>query len=368
MKYLEVTEDKHRDSINTLNKHAENGGESIIALTAPWCGHCKALKPELEKMRKKIGGGEGLVANVSDKYHGELIHDTNVQGYPSIFHYKGKDKHGEYEGKREANELANYVNSKLQNKIQQGGRRVKKKTIKRKKYGRGQTGSRPANKGPARNKTGAFTVGGVEIHKNSASNDVDYIQTFNEIYRRLLDYHRQGLGGAENQNDNSWGLDNSNTSSVKRGIDEMVRDKKLRPLILDVATLVSEYDVELSDEEVLALSMTLYFGLVAGEQTDDTTDVKAMLGKLAYDNPRSSKRNKLYKIYMNIGIGSVSGKAAIPLTSYEKSQTKLESEIRRKLFGLNNMRGGKKRRRTKRKRKTKKKRHTKKRRRKRGKK
>ena len=60
MKYLEITEDKHKQSLDELNKHAKNGGESVVALTAPWCGHCKALKPELNKMRSKLKGGNGF--------------------------------------------------------------------------------------------------------------------------------------------------------------------------------------------------------------------------------------------------------------------------------------------------------------------
>ena len=42
MQYLEVTNDTHQNALDKINNHAENGGESVIALTAPWCGHCNA--------------------------------------------------------------------------------------------------------------------------------------------------------------------------------------------------------------------------------------------------------------------------------------------------------------------------------------
>ena len=106
MKYLEITEDNHRQALDELNKHAKNGGESVVALTAPWCGHCKALKPELNKMRSKLKGGKGIVANVSDKYHSQLNMDTQVDGFPTIRHFKGGNKVRDYEGKREAADLA----------------------------------------------------------------------------------------------------------------------------------------------------------------------------------------------------------------------------------------------------------------------
>ena len=82
MKYLEITEDNHKHSLDELNKHAKNGGESVVALTAPWCGHCKALKPELNKMRSKLKGGNGIVANVSDKYHSQL--DMGMHEFSSL--------------------------------------------------------------------------------------------------------------------------------------------------------------------------------------------------------------------------------------------------------------------------------------------
>ena len=99
MQYLEVTKDAHQNALDKINKHAQNGGESVIALTAPWCGHCNALKPELAKMKSKLRGGNGIVANVSDKYHSQLKMDTKVDGFPTIRHFKGGNKVKDYEGK-----------------------------------------------------------------------------------------------------------------------------------------------------------------------------------------------------------------------------------------------------------------------------
>ena len=133
MQYLEVTKDTHQNALDKINKHAKNGGESVIALTAPWCGHCNALKPELAKMKPKLKGGNGIVANVSDKYHSQLKMDTTVDGFPTIRHFKGGNKVKDYEGKRVATDLANFANSSL-NTTMIGGRRKKTRKRHRKKH------------------------------------------------------------------------------------------------------------------------------------------------------------------------------------------------------------------------------------------
>ena len=141
MKYLEITEDNHKQALDELNKHAKNGGESVVALTAPWCGHCKAMKPELKKMRSKLKGGNGIVANVSDKYHAQLDMDTQVDGFPTVRHFKGGKKVRDYEGERVASELANFANNSLNSAVKTGAVQVgggkRKKTRRRRKRGAG---------------------------------------------------------------------------------------------------------------------------------------------------------------------------------------------------------------------------------------
>ena len=147
MKYLEITEDKHKPALDELNKHAKNGGESVIALTAPWCGHCNAMKPELKRMRSKLKGGKGIVANVSDKYHAQLDMDTQVDGFPTVRHFKGGKKVRDYEGKRAAEELANFANNSLNSAVQTGavqvgGGKRKKTRIRRKRASKSNKGGR----------------------------------------------------------------------------------------------------------------------------------------------------------------------------------------------------------------------------------
>ena len=214
MKYLEITEDKHKQSLDELNKHAKNGGESVVALTAPWCGHCKALKPELNKMRSKLKGRNGIVANVSDKYHSQLDMDTNVDGFPTIRHFKGGKKVRDYEGKRAAEELANFANNSLNSAVQTGGKR--KKTRRRKKRGGGGAAvSKPIGNNTSKKNNGGMIVGGIEIGNNTARNDIEYVTLYNIILGRLEEYSNSGLGS----NDASYIV--SEDESIPRAIKEL---------------------------------------------------------------------------------------------------------------------------------------------------
>jgi len=481
MKYLEITEDNHKQSLDELNKHAKNGGESVVALTAPWCGHCKALKPELNKMRSKLKGGNGIVANVSDKYHSQLDMDTNVDGFPTIRHFKGGKKVRDYEGKRAAEEIANFANNSLNSAVQKGGsligvgayeyqqeqqaiengtalyipgqklfyanqyneykaflndpgytsgetkeepevgvvltkqlvrsyfdnligksiylvkngtepsnrwkikvlklampkervswlekdlnikysqsdggiikyltqvaapeatgggkRRTRRKSKKnktrrrKKRGGGGAVVSKPIGNNTSKKNNGGMIVGGIEIGNNTARNDIEYVTLYNIILGRLQEYSNSGLGS----NDASYSVNND--WSVPRAIKELKQNRaRTRELILDIATLISSYNLDLRDNEVLAIAFALYIALVGGEQYDDGTDIQRMLGLLAYGKdyydgnkfrhgkpvqPRLLSK-KLKKIFIEITATGDKGS--------------LQSQIRRKMMGLNNPR------------------------------
>jgi thiol-disulfide isomerase/thioredoxin len=327
MKYLEITDDKHKQALAELNKHAKNGGESVVALTAPWCGHCNALKPELNKMRSKLKGGKGIVANVSDKYHSELEMDTQVDGFPTIRHFKGGKKVKDYEGNRVADDLANFANKSLNNIVQTGGGK-KRKTKKRKKRAGGSVMSKPIGNNKTKKNNETLFEGGIEIGNNTMKNDIEYVTLYNTILGRLDMYSRKGMG----TNKVRWEIDN--TLSVTRAIDELKNNTAgTRDLILDTATMISSYNLDLQDNEVLAIAFAMYISLVGAEQYDDETDIQRMLGLMAYGeeydekNTKASYRKKSKKL-KNI---------FIEITT-KGDRGGLQSQIRRKMMGLNNPR------------------------------
>jgi len=336
MKYLEITEDKHKQSLDELNKHAKNGGESVVALTAPWCGHCKALKPELNKMRSKLKGGNGIVANVSDKYHSQLDMDTTVDGFPTIRHFKGGKKVSDYEGKRAAEELAQFANNSLNSAIQAGGGKRRKTRRRRRKRGAGGVVSKLTSNNTSKKNNNGIVVGGIEIKNNSTQNDIEYITLYNIILGRLEEYSNSGLGS----NDASYHVNKD--WSIPRAIKELKTNRaKTRELILDIASLISSYNLDLRDNEVLAIAFSLYIALVGGEPFDDGTDIQRMLGLLAYGKEYYDGNNFRYGKPRQPRLLSKKLKKIFIEITRTGDRGSLQSQIRRKMMGLNNPRSNK---------------------------
>ena len=137
MPYLQATDpesQQHKKNIQEINKHAQKGGKSVLALTADWCGHCKHLKPIFDKVGKKFKGGSIMVANVDQKMHHELkMQPSQTDGFPTIRAYNGLSTGGgDYDGPRNEKGLTDFINKQLSNEgsIQSGG---KKRSTKQKK-------------------------------------------------------------------------------------------------------------------------------------------------------------------------------------------------------------------------------------------
>jgi len=69
------------------NWEAETTGKTVfIKFFAPWCGHCKKMAPDWEKMMTKYAGSATqLVAEVDCTTGGKPLCDANgVQGFPTL--------------------------------------------------------------------------------------------------------------------------------------------------------------------------------------------------------------------------------------------------------------------------------------------
>lgn len=59
-------------------------GEWLISFTAPWCGHCKSMKPHFEAAAKKLQGKVHF-GNVDATKYRSLSLRFSVNGYPTFF-------------------------------------------------------------------------------------------------------------------------------------------------------------------------------------------------------------------------------------------------------------------------------------------
>jgi protein disulfide-isomerase-like protein len=86
----------------------------FVEFFAPWCGHCKKLAPEWEKLGQVFGSEEEVVIAKYDadanKGNGEKY---GVTGFPTLIWFPKDNKKGEnYEGEREVAGLVEFVNDK----------------------------------------------------------------------------------------------------------------------------------------------------------------------------------------------------------------------------------------------------------------
>eukprot|EP00299_Pterocystis_sp_00344_P011055 c50_g1_i1.p1 GENE.c50_g1_i1~~c50_g1_i1.p1 ORF type:complete len:310 (-),score=60.05 c50_g1_i1:68-997(-) len=88
----------------------------LIEFFAPWCGHCKSLKPEYEKLCKTFKGESNVVIATVDATANMNIAQRNlIQGYPTIkFFAKGANTENpeEYNGGRTEADMVEFINSK----------------------------------------------------------------------------------------------------------------------------------------------------------------------------------------------------------------------------------------------------------------
>ncbi|CAA7398359.1 unnamed protein product [Spirodela intermedia] len=93
---------------------------ALVEFYAPWCGHCKKLAPEYEKLGSSFKKAKSiLIGKVDCDEHKSICTKYGVSGYPTIQWFpKGSLEPKKYEGSRTAEALAEFVNA-------QGGTNVK---------------------------------------------------------------------------------------------------------------------------------------------------------------------------------------------------------------------------------------------------
>lgn len=87
----------------------------MVEFFAPWCGHCKSLKPAWEQAAKAMKGIVNVAA-VDGDAHGSLAQEYQVQGFPTIklmyADESGKVKAVDYSGGRDAKSIIGWAMDK----------------------------------------------------------------------------------------------------------------------------------------------------------------------------------------------------------------------------------------------------------------
>jgi protein disulfide-isomerase A6 len=99
--------------------------DALVEFYAPWCGHCKHLAPEYEKLGAVYRNEPGvLIAKVDCDANSELCQRFEVGGYPTLKWFGKSDKTNPvpYEEGRDVASFVNYINGKTGITRQENGR------------------------------------------------------------------------------------------------------------------------------------------------------------------------------------------------------------------------------------------------------
>jgi len=97
------------------NYEAETGGKTIfVKFYAPWCGHCKKLAPDWNKLMAEFEGhATAMVADVDCTAEGKPLCEANgVQGFPTL-KYGDPSALEAYEGARTFEALKSFAEENL---------------------------------------------------------------------------------------------------------------------------------------------------------------------------------------------------------------------------------------------------------------
>jgi protein disulfide-isomerase A6 len=97
----------------------------IVSFTAPWCGHCKNMKPHYEKVAATFKPeSECIVANIDadNKKNTHIAQKYEVSGFPTIKFFSKDNKEPEdYDGGRTEADFIAYLNEKCGTQRAVGG-------------------------------------------------------------------------------------------------------------------------------------------------------------------------------------------------------------------------------------------------------
>lgn len=106
---LELTDD-------TFSHELERLENTLVMFYAPWCGHCKRLKPEYAKAAEMLLGNDPSItlAKVDCTEGGkETCNKYSVSGYPTLKIFSKGDMISDYNGPREASGIAKYMKAQV---------------------------------------------------------------------------------------------------------------------------------------------------------------------------------------------------------------------------------------------------------------
>lgn len=105
---LTLTHENFAEQVTYGSRHA------LLVFYAPWCGICKAMRPELMQAARTLSTMDAVLVGAMDAEMHGAPDGFPVNGYPTIYYLApGSEEPEAYEGDRRAHSLVSYMKSKL---------------------------------------------------------------------------------------------------------------------------------------------------------------------------------------------------------------------------------------------------------------
>jgi protein disulfide isomerase family A protein 3 len=87
---------------NFKEEVTDSSADMLVEFYAPWCGHCKSLKPEYKGVAAHFKDDAGISIAAMDATAHTVPSTFDVKGYPTIYFVPGNDKKNpvSYDGER----------------------------------------------------------------------------------------------------------------------------------------------------------------------------------------------------------------------------------------------------------------------------
>lgn len=84
-------------------------GDHFVMMMAPWCGHCKKLKPDWDKLARQPGVSGLSISKVDCTQSKATCDKYNVNGYPTLLYFRNGEMIARHSGDKDFQSLKDYV-------------------------------------------------------------------------------------------------------------------------------------------------------------------------------------------------------------------------------------------------------------------